>query len=325
MNLIPNTINSPKTTQSLRYASQNFMHLLPWSLHQIKRIYRDMCDVKRINQELAEARRFLKVRTIKELPLARIKKSDMIYILGSGSSISSLSERCWRKIMQHDSIGINFWCLHDFVPTYYFFEFPRDPDRLEAMIAILGDRFVDYRYTYFVLNYRPTQTLDREITALPHYVTERLYLNVSYSLPTAAKHLVALSLYIWHAIECVKGKSFSRIIHHRATLSAAVMFAYLAGYKHIVLLGVDLNNSKYFYEDNQSYSKYSIKSGQIHPNNIHRTVDPAITRSYGYLPIDEYLAILDSVVLKPGGSRLYSGSKESRLYPIFPYYQGLDP
>src|SRR5690554_6973020 len=38
------------------------------------------------------------------------RKSDRVYILGSGSSVKGISN--WEEISKHDSIGFNFWPLH---------------------------------------------------------------------------------------------------------------------------------------------------------------------------------------------------------------------
>ena len=48
--------------------------------------------------------------------------SDTVFILATGSSINGYPDSHWKTIEAHDSIGLNFFLLHDHVPTYYVME-----------------------------------------------------------------------------------------------------------------------------------------------------------------------------------------------------------
>ena len=50
------------------------------------------------------------------------KKTDTLFILGSGASINELTQEQWGFIKQHDSVGFNNWVVHKFVPDFYMFE-----------------------------------------------------------------------------------------------------------------------------------------------------------------------------------------------------------
>ena len=54
--------------------------------------------------------------------LAKYKRSDTLFILGTGPSINQISPERWRVIAQHNSLALNFWFYHSFVPTYYVVE-----------------------------------------------------------------------------------------------------------------------------------------------------------------------------------------------------------
>ena len=64
------------------------------------------------------------VNTIDNLNVQEYKKSDTIFIMGSGSSINTISEDQWNIISKNDSLGLNFWIIHDFIPTFYCYEEP---------------------------------------------------------------------------------------------------------------------------------------------------------------------------------------------------------
>ena len=66
---------------------------------------------------------------ITEYPLSDYKSSDKLFILGSGSSITDISDTQWAHIDEHDSFGLNRWPVHEFTPTYYTFEIRMDPSK----------------------------------------------------------------------------------------------------------------------------------------------------------------------------------------------------
>ena len=46
------------------------------------------------------------------------RKSDTLFVLGSGASIHDLNETEWAAIAAADSVGFNNWSLHPFIPTF---------------------------------------------------------------------------------------------------------------------------------------------------------------------------------------------------------------
>src|SRR5262249_36622754 len=54
--------------------------------------------------------------------LSQHRRSETLFILGSGPSINQISEERWRFIASHDSVGVNMWLYHRFVPTFYVVE-----------------------------------------------------------------------------------------------------------------------------------------------------------------------------------------------------------
>src|SRR5205823_1453288 len=95
-----------------------------------------------------KVRRSLGIALLHQVDLSTYKKSDTIFLLGSGPSINHISPDRWACIAQHDSIGFNFWVLHPFVPTLYSFEaidHVRRPDVHAAFRAAIERRAADYR------------------------------------------------------------------------------------------------------------------------------------------------------------------------------------
>ena len=53
---------------------------------------------------------------LETLDLSQIKTSDTVFVLGSGWSINEITEQRWKVIGRHDTIALNFWLVHPFVP-----------------------------------------------------------------------------------------------------------------------------------------------------------------------------------------------------------------
>ena len=108
------------------------------------------------------------------------------------------------------------------------------------------------------------------------------------------------------------------MIHHRATVSALVAMAYCLGYRKIVLVGVDLNTTRYFFEEMEGLEgpfPQNTETAGVHQTMLEVAEQP----TYG-LPIDVYLQLIKEEVLEPAGVRLYNASPISRLVSLLPYY-----
>ena len=77
----------------------------------------------------------------------KYKKSDTLFILGSGSTINKISDKQWGKIDDHDSIGFNFWLVHDFVPDFFKFELDLsgESNRTDLFLKILDEKWQKYK------------------------------------------------------------------------------------------------------------------------------------------------------------------------------------
>ena len=77
------------------------------------------------------------------------KGSDTLYVLGSGASVGRLTRADFDAIAAADSIGLNFWLLHDFVPDFYQFEVAVEPERRDTFDAMLTRKAADYAQVLF--------------------------------------------------------------------------------------------------------------------------------------------------------------------------------
>ena len=283
-------------------------------------VYRDIRQTQRIRKIICHLENQGTAQSINKLSIKNYKKSDTIFILGSGSSVNDLTEENWMAINRHDSIGFNYWLIHEFVPTFYFIEPSAYSERFQAVLDLLRRRSRECDKMPIICEYKNWYNSGRTFQQIPTEVEKNAYLYAPYYLRTRLSKIVSAFLRYGRFIGFFGNNNVNSIIHHRATLSATVMFAVIGGYQNIVLTGIDLNSSSYFWEDKPEKYRNQSLPRNIQSSNIHRTVDPDATDEEKAIPIDKYLDILDRVVLQPNGIKVFMASKKSKLYPRFPLY-----
>jgi hypothetical protein len=76
--------------------------------------------------------------TFEELRHAR--RTDTLFILGSGPSLLDVTPDQWSYVSRHDSFGINYSFMLDFVPTYHLIEDGKEHWHREFTKGILAPR-----------------------------------------------------------------------------------------------------------------------------------------------------------------------------------------
>jgi hypothetical protein len=246
------------------------------------------------------------------------RSSDIVFILGSGGSIAQIGDNGWSQIRRHDSIGFNFWMIHPHRPNLYFIEGTRYLETYHTLIKWLHKRESDYRGIPFVIEYKLWSYWGCRLEDLPEGMRFNTYLNAPLMRPTYDENRMRQYLRSWCALGANRANQLVNMIHHRASISALIAAAYCLGYKEIVLVGVDLKNTRYFWEelhDLEGPFPPNIETGDMHATVIQKAERP----TYG-LPIDLYLRLFDDEILKPSGRRLYNASPISSLNSVLPYY-----
>ena len=110
-----------------------------------------------------------------------------------------------------------------------------------------------------------------------------------------------------------------------ASIERLCLKAFFSGYKKIVLCGVDLNNSRYFFEKNQLFTedlkkisnKIMESKDMVHKGNKHITSDTKFCK--GGIVVQDVLSIYQKYVFK-NKSQIFVESKKSLLKQFFPVY-----
>lgn len=254
-------------------------------------------------------------------PLAQCKTSDTLFILGNGASILQYSPADWEHVGQHDSLGFNYWMLHDFVPSCYMTELPKLPIDEECLLHNLRCREEEYRRIPIFLKdveKYSLKTSDRFLSIFPEKLKPSSHFLFDVEIDEENPERFEQRLRQLADQGAFETASQAALPRKRATIFLACVMAVRAGYKNIVLCGVDLNNIDYFYHPiaDQLEAKGLRPLPNCQPGVIHKTNDP----TYGELTISTILDIFDRAVLKPKGVKLYAARQSSALYPRFPCY-----
>lgn len=175
--------------------------------------------------------------------LLKNKKSDKIFILGTGQSINNLTEAEWLEIRNNDSFGINDFCHKNFAPTFYSFELERQNredhlNRWKKNSQIILDNFQEFNKTVFCV--RP-------------YDTENLLIK------SFLNKLNSNNTLYWQQIDFLPGKNSKELENYMKYYNSLKMFerndyfpsrgsslswilglVYKLGYKEVILCGIDL-------------------------------------------------------------------------------------
>ncbi|WP_144431355.1 hypothetical protein [Aeromonas schubertii] len=253
------------------------------------------------------------------------RKSSKIFILGCGASINDVSDDEWDMIKQHDSIGINYFYFHDFIPTAHFIELGGsdeafncihthllcDPIRTEPIFMQIRHLINSGRVLSSQKNrvklYSPTTMLTNDTGILKQYL-EHYYLPSSDSAP---------------------------LIHYCSTLDCALNFAVRKGYKEIAFVGVDLNHSAYFWDEPSNNKKYSSAIKAVDDDYAigrwdrdilkpHATTDNTIQGRQNRLDIVTYLTLVKDCILDKNEITLTITNPSSLLSKHFKYKSILD-
>ncbi len=243
------------------------------------------------------------------------KKSDTIFILGSGPSINDITEKEWKHIKKHDSIGFNWWFVHDFVPTYYMFQSATD-----GMLNILKDKYAQYKNTPFLLRgsklaLGEIDFADERINLLKnndvYFVREYpIHSRCSIEIEQLFKYVEALGLFSFNHISDFVPK-------WRCTLGLLISLSYQLGYKNIVLCGMDMQGADHYW-DHIDYvvikEKYNLPGVGI--ANLKTFTDSKHSNN----TVPQYVYKLREWMLKKNDVEIYIMNEKTALHPIIPLY-----
>lgn len=193
----------------------------------------------RLGAWLAFRRAVSRYRVLSESELLATRKSDTVFIFGSGASLNAVTDAEWRDIETHDTVGFNFFVHQNFVRCDY--QFVREVGPTDLVES----------------GWRPQLTeLFQLARSNPRFSTAIFLIQTGFRA-TNGNRAIGLRLappdrpvFLWRSLvgRDTPSPSFKEgLTHASGTLIECVNFAMLMGWTRIVLAGVDLYDQRYFW------------------------------------------------------------------------------
>lgn len=272
---------------------------------------RESLGMYQANQKLAQS-----FGRILSADILKFKKSDTLFLLGSGPSINRLSEGNFREIGEHDSIGFNFWLAHDFIPTYYLFQLP---SHSRTPFLELFDQF-HHKYADLPFILRGSalarNRIDFDDPKIAHIKTKDVYLLNEYAISSRCSiDIIMLIDYAAMLGFMEFGRIAGMVPKWRGTLGLLISLAYQMGYKKIVLCGMDMQDNLHFWDDSR-YSELKKRFSLPDGTNITEMTNP--DRSTNTVP--NYVYALSDWMREKNNVEVYVANPQTVLYPRVPLY-----
>jgi len=247
---------------------------------------------------------------------AKHKKSDVLFILGTGPSIAEISPERWKAISQHDTLALNFWLYHPFVPKFYVTEsssYDGPRDTVSRRITEMANRRAEeYSNTIkFITDlYQPGRQWVFDLNS-----TFRKNLYIAHDLPVAARTEQEFEYGMRYLLQ--KGvfnpaTRFRLLFKYGQSLLLLLTFAFRLRYRKVVLCGFDMYSSAHFYDDPKKYPEATWAKP---PSDAEMTYD----EQYDWgIRQSSAACVMKRVLFDPAGIELYVENRSSALWPRIP-------
>lgn len=254
------------------------------------------------------------VKQISDFDYLSYKTSDTLFVLGSGSSINDYTSEQWDLIKKHDSIGFNFWLINDFIPTFYVYEENADSSKTDTFYKLLHEKVEQYKDVPLIA--KDIEVKGVSVNKLPKPLRKNLFLSTDIVMPGENIKKFRSHLRFYNSYTRKKNRFSLRVLpKKRATLSYLLFLAQEMDYKNIVLCGVDLSDSRFFYYNNK-YANRLKPEMDLNEDDIH----PTNQKQESNISISDIIELIQEELFVEDHIKITVGSKKSALYPRFDYY-----
>ena len=250
----------------------------------------------------------------------RSQTRGTFFILGNGATVNSLSQSDFSGIDEGFSVGLNGWPLHPYVPNVYSFEFGNDAEPLDDQLRNLVARALSKadRHRTPVMFLRPSsRKLPHVAEWLESLDAHRLWFYGRANLVTRrANNVERDARAALHYLS--RRTSDSVLLDNGASVVRMISLALLSGFKEIVLAGVDLNRSPYFWFDDNFIETH----GDFRQSYPRAASDSQLTLSTENRPFSTYelICTLAKVAEVDFGAKLFVAREGQSLSADLPTY-----
>ena len=200
------------------------------------------------------------------------RRSDTIFVFGSGASLNELSPRELEEFEEHDTLGFNWFVRQRFLRCDYHVVREITDDDLDPRVwrPAVEEYFRLVRESpFFAATVFVVQSGFRAING-----NRAIALKL---LPPGARVFRFRSLVGRWDLSPSLGQGLA---HRHATLEECVNFAYLLGWNRIVLVGVDLYDRRYFWLGPDETRETDRRRGAS-ASDAHRTATTGLIEQMG--------------------------------------------
>ena len=253
-----------------------------------------------------------------------------LFILGSGNSVNELGPDQFAEIDANFSIGINVWVAHHFVPNMYSLEGGGFPASLEEQThrKFLADE-LNHRSKFEkapgVIQLAPRHPhVPAQIVSVAGETLTRSTLVGRVNLPKAAS-LRGLDRDLTVILRGLRlGMTPDGVLPDcGATVVRLIFLGFQRGFRRIVLVGVDLSDSPYFWCSDRLSPGFE-KLRELFPRPAATEHDTMSTDNRPYSAKD-FILRLSNELRRRYGVEVYVGSESSSLsvrLGVFPWSSG---
>jgi len=251
---------------------------------------------------------------LNEADLRTTRKSDRVFVFGSGYSLNDISPAEWQQIAKHDTLGFSGFIYQQWIRVDYHLI----RGWVETIDGALRAR---------------NHTLDfaRTLNENPHFQNTILIMQGEY-VGQFCNSLIGYRLlkpgsrifrYTTVRKPGLPTRSLQEgLCHNPGTLADVVNFAYCLGWKEIVLVGVDLYDSRYFWLKPDETLAFDQETGMLVPSKqntrdirydrMHNTASNGVVKVMGQW----------REFMEQEGVHLSVYNPRSLMADVMPVYQG---
>ena len=251
--------------------------------------------------------------------LKKSKKNKKIFILGSGPSINELNIKNFKEINNHYSIGVNKWIFHEFITNYYMIELSSD-DILNEKLRLRISSLLNNKKKNPIFLIQKGKANPKKLENWMKGMNTNKVFTYEYLRPdTFKKNLKQQFINTLNYISKKNKKSNVITLGIGATIERSISLSLSLGCSQIILLGIDLKNTKVFWENNSNFKGIENSQKDYGLNGLHATA----TKRFGRMPVQKSILILDKIARQYYNSKILIATNKSLLSSKLEKYEWL--
>ena len=241
-----------------------------------------------------------------------------LFILGSGASVNDLSEKNWQEIKSGSSFSFNYFLVKGFTGNLHFIEYSEIKEEQKIYYEAIQENPSLQQIIYIINQFH----YNEKVSPPPAEINDLFYFQNPFRFPSTNKRLIKFLLQYGSYILPIDNPNYG--IHHSSSVCYLINLGVRMGFRHIVLVGIDLNNADYFFYERKG--RLDKELTKIYKNywrnsNIHETADPNFTNRYNEMSTPEYIKLYHSVVCRKKSVKLEVANPKSLLASFLNVYK----